>query len=232
MAVIMVAMLAFGGTYAYFTATADSFKTGTVNTATLALASSGETTLTINENTDVVPGAWLFGSKTGDAYTYETVEFISTSSAASYVFVVFETTALKAETPVTLKNGTSILESAVDSTKGWQTATVDSQTVYYKEVAAIDENNESYGLEFGFALQFSDKVQANNDQTGEDKFNTNVDPMGISVSVNIKAAAIQKLGYEITEENKDTAVKAAFEAAFKGLDATEDYDNVREPAAN
>ena len=62
MAIAMVAMLAFGGTYAYFTATANDVS-GTVRTAYLSLTNETET-LTKVATTDILPGEYAFGTST------------------------------------------------------------------------------------------------------------------------------------------------------------------------
>jgi len=78
MAVVMIAMIAFGGTYAYFTATASkgaAFETGKV-----ALTAGG--TLT-TETTGVVPQ---------DKIITENVSFTNASTVETYVAVVFDVT--------------------------------------------------------------------------------------------------------------------------------------------
>lgn len=55
MAVVMVAMLAFGGTYAYFTATATKKTTGEFTTGSIKLESNKEATF-VSGLTNVVPG--------------------------------------------------------------------------------------------------------------------------------------------------------------------------------
>ena len=84
MAVVMVAMLAFGGTYAYFTATA-SQKTGEITTGHVKLSADGEGATITNIKDDVLPGDALFGSDltltvdvTGDQGAYVAIKFTIT----------------------------------------------------------------------------------------------------------------------------------------------------------
>ena len=60
MAIVMVAILAFGGTYAYFTAQARVEKVDTIKTANLILRNSGEA-LKYSANDEIVPGDYIFG---------------------------------------------------------------------------------------------------------------------------------------------------------------------------
>lgn len=80
----MVAMLAFGGTYAYFTATA-SQKTGEITTGHVKLSADGEGATITNIKDDVLPGDALFGSDltltvdvTGDQGAYVAIKFTIT----------------------------------------------------------------------------------------------------------------------------------------------------------
>ena len=78
----MVAMLAFGGTYAYFTATADT-KTGEVSTGHVRLSADGATFTGIQ--TDVLPGDALFDSNA-------TLTIDTTDTAGNYVAIRFTIT--------------------------------------------------------------------------------------------------------------------------------------------
>ena len=82
MAVVMVAMLAFGGTYAYFTATATK-KTGEVTTGHVKLSADGATFTGIQTN--VLPGDALFSD---DA----TLTIDTTDDAGNYVAIKFTIT--------------------------------------------------------------------------------------------------------------------------------------------
>ena len=60
MAIVMVAILAFGGTYAYFTANAVGESVGDIKTAQLELLNMGEK-LTYTSTNEIVPGDYVFG---------------------------------------------------------------------------------------------------------------------------------------------------------------------------
>lgn len=78
----MVAMLAFGGTYAYFTATATT-KTGEVSTGHVMLSANGATFTGIQ--TDVLPGDALFSDNA-------TLTIDTTDDAGNYVAIRFTIT--------------------------------------------------------------------------------------------------------------------------------------------
>lgn len=103
MAVVMVAMLAFGGTYAYFTATATKKSTGEFTTGSIKLEANDEANF-VTGLTDVVPG---------DALTTGPLTLTTTSEGTdSYIAikVTIEATDAK-DAPLDL-SGTS-LESAI-----------------------------------------------------------------------------------------------------------------------
>ena len=105
----MVAMLAFGGTYAYFTATA-SEKTTNFTTGSVKLTSSGTFTESL---ADVVPG---------DSLTTGAIKLTSTTEGtAAYLAIEFELTATKDAQPVDL-SGTSLETVTELLTEGWYSA--------------------------------------------------------------------------------------------------------------
>ena len=109
MAVVMVAMLAFGGTYAYFTATA-SEKTTSFSTGSVKLTSSGTFTASL---ADVVPG---------DSLTTGAITLTSTTEGtAAYLAIEFKLTATKDAQPVDL-SGTSLETVTELLTEGWYSA--------------------------------------------------------------------------------------------------------------
>ncbi len=70
MAIVMVALMAFGGTYAYFTATARHEQIDNIKTAKLELYNKS-TKLTYDSTAQIVPGQYIFGTGTyyGDVET-------------------------------------------------------------------------------------------------------------------------------------------------------------------
>jgi len=57
MAVVMVALLAFGGTYAYFTASAKSITSDTITFGEVKLSTTDNSAISLNAQVEVVPGA-------------------------------------------------------------------------------------------------------------------------------------------------------------------------------
>lgn len=102
MAVVMVAMLAFGGTYAYFTATATKKTTGDFTTGSIKLEANDEATF-VTGLTDVVPG---------DALTTGPLTLTTTSKGTdSYIAIKVTIKATDAKGATLVLDGTS-LESA------------------------------------------------------------------------------------------------------------------------
>lgn len=83
MAIVMVAMLAFGGTYAYFTATASGVTSGNLKTGKVILTGEEQVTITAGS---YVPGQYILGDGEGDA----AVAFTNSSDVATWTFVVVE----------------------------------------------------------------------------------------------------------------------------------------------
>lgn len=99
MAIAMVAMLAFGGTYAYFTATATTKTTGEFTTGSIKLEANDDAKFTASL-TNVVPGDEL---STG-ALTLET----TSSGTDSYIAIRVTITAKNSSTPDLSLAGTSL----------------------------------------------------------------------------------------------------------------------------
>ena len=118
MAVAMVAMLAFGGTYAYFTATATGIAGGSTTAGLIALNETA-TKFEYSLTKDILPGEFLFAEGT-------TMVIDDDSNRASFIFVEFDVKVTKkgaqastAETlstkltdsSITVDNGATIKES-------------------------------------------------------------------------------------------------------------------------
>ncbi|MBQ3047403.1 MAG: hypothetical protein IJD48_00105, partial [Clostridia bacterium] len=86
MAIVMVAMLAFGGTYAYFTANADSFGTSEVTMATVQISTNSSSTFATNKK--VLPGAFVVGTDSTDA----TITVENKSDVKTYIFATLTAT--------------------------------------------------------------------------------------------------------------------------------------------
>ena len=127
MAIVMVAILAFGGTYAYFTANAVGESVSNIKTAQLILRNLGtdgnEARLKYDDAKQVVPGDYVFGSgvlnpdSEDDIYEWQRIHLdlgrngndsVQGTNAASYVFVtinVFANTGIEDSTPLMVKYG-------------------------------------------------------------------------------------------------------------------------------
>ena len=89
MAIAMIALLAFGGTYAYFTASSNAQADTTTQTGKIALTATGDIfTATLTEK--VLPGERLFGE--GE----KTVAIKDSSNRRSYIFIQLSVKAYKA----------------------------------------------------------------------------------------------------------------------------------------
>ena len=149
MAVAMVAMLAFGGTYAYFTSTAKT-ESDTFTTAVVQLKNTSETALAVNSEVNIVPGAYIFGSATESAE----IKLDATGTTADvYVFVRVKTTI--GANDITI-DGTSdsVLKFELDSTvanqagvkNGWQL--VPGKTDAYYMAISYDKIAELQNFKF------------------------------------------------------------------------------------
>ena len=212
MGIAMVAMLAFGGTFAYFTATATSVAI-TVKTGRVKITNNTGASISINENVDVVPGEWLYGGES----TWHTIELTSDSTAATYVFAKFDVTVGGEKATV---NGTSenVLLETVDTVSqltaanvSWQKVEVSGETgVYCLKVAATTDPT-ALDIDFQFKVKFNEKVQSNYDQVaGKETNNTSLESiMHQDVELTISFAAIQQFGYS------DSDLAAAYADAIK-----------------
>ena len=116
MAIAMVAMLAFGGTYAYFTATTSELASSGLRTGTVNIAVNEKTALTAVEDY-AVPGSKI--------YDNETVAFTNTSTVDMYVYATLTVTlgssklyVANKETPDVTKaeDFASVVNATLDST--------------------------------------------------------------------------------------------------------------------
>lgn len=200
MGIVMVAMLAFGGTFAYFTATATK-ATGSVTTGTVKLENKTGATITRTSTDDIVPGAYLYG--TADAY--QEIELTNLSDVATYVFAKFTAEAKSGSAAVTINidGNPSVLKTTVKAEEGKWTKLEGVDGVYY---LALDA--KAAADTFGFKVQFDERVQANLAQ-GSDEVNnvSSATIMGLAINVSVEFASIQQLTFG--------TVSAAYEAAFK-----------------
>ena len=176
----MVAMLAFGGTFAYFTATTDQ-ASGTVTTGTVQLAANGMATLVADK---VVSGQELFKSGT--------VTVTSQSNVDTFVFVTFSATFGDGSTgtPATSldemdADGEYYLD--IDQAAEW-TAVPGHTNVLYRRVDA----NTADPMDVCTGIKFYGMSNSTPTQVGS--------LMNQTVTVTIKSEAIQVIGEDDATE--------------------------------
>ena len=180
----MVAMLAFGGTYAYFTATTGAVTSDPVTTAKVQLGAP-----TITNTTKATP--LLPGEKFVDA-----VNIASSSDVDTYVFVVMTLSVTKDGQPVTLKNkaGETIAVEDLyaityaDAATGFTKFTSlggSNANVYWSKV-----NANTATANFVAGITLSAEVFSNSTTASEG------DAMSADVVVTIDARAAQCVGWE------------------------------------
>ena len=198
MGIVMVAMLAFGGTFAYFTATANN-ATGSVTTGTVKLENKTGAAITRTSTEDIVPGAYLYGT----AAAYQEIELTNSSDVATYVFAKFTAEAKSGTEAVTIniEGKPSVLKTTVKEEAGKWTKLSDG--VYY---LALDAN--AAADTFGFKVQFDERVQANLAQGSAEVNNvSSATIMGLAINVSVEFASIQQLTFDTVQD--------AYAAAFK-----------------
>ena len=144
----MVAMLAFGGTFAYFTATADKATSANITVAKLALKEAKATATLTNTDKDLLPGETL------------TVQANVTNESTREMYV-FVKISLAFTTEVNNETAKLTLGTVADWTD-YHTidATVAEGTVFYKEVAAAAEVSLSATATFEATATSNEGVDA------------------------------------------------------------------------
>ena len=223
MAVVMVAMIAFGGTYAYFTATANSVTDLKATTAVIQLNSDAgpEGTAIATARKEVLPGEELAHVKVG---------LTDLSTRDTYVFAT-----------VTLKFNNRAIDltndKAVTLTWGsgniWTTEVNGAKDGSY--VFVVARNNFADGTDdttlaadtFSFEVTLTLNNVEENFAQGEDK--DNLDYMGKDVTVEVTFSAIQQLGFigdEMNGESKKYATQNdAYKAAYNQIATTIEAEN-------
>ena len=183
MAVIMVAMLAFGGTYAYFTATAGEIKSDELTTARVKL---GVPTITTVANTTLL--------LPGQPITTAPISIANESNVDTYVFVTVSIDVTKGNEAVVLKNkagaeltdaqafGFGISDAGTGFTKFVE---LDGQEgVYWSRV-----NADTTSANFVNSLTLSADVHSQSTTTAEG------DAMTATVVITVTANSIQATGF-------------------------------------
>jgi len=221
MAILMVAMLAFGGTYAYFTAattgTSDEAKTGRVQL-------TKNSTFTLIET--VVPGQEILAEN-------QTISVSPNSTVKTFVFVTFNVafaqgSLQEGESYVTAEGGAAITPQKVASadlcvaegnycltinednkledwysfvydngTTSGDDATADDYTVYYRVV----DKNVTTDLLVCDSIKFEGKSESSDGKKGT--------LMDGTITVTVDSSAIQYAGFENTADDGASYTKYA-----------------------
>ena len=185
MAIAMVAMLAFGGTYAYFSATANGVS-AKAETGAIKLSTAVTETIVMKQN--MLPGE----------STSATVEYTDGSTRASYVFFKLGeckwTTALAADSDIEA----TITGITLNGTK--LETRLDDGTYYYAN--GVDENGAvktapTSKLTVVVSISLNGNATSVNGAEDSDK------AMNNSFTVSIEASAIQQEGYASAQEAYD-----------------------------
>ena len=173
MAVAMVAMLAFGGTFAYFTATT----TEASDTATTGTVKLGANTIATLVDTNVVSGQQLFGGSSK-------VQVTSASNVDTYVFITFTVSMSGTGNQVDSKDlikvdGDYCLEYT--TAEGWEE--VPEHTGVLAKLVPADTTAP---MDVCTGIKFYGMSNSTPDTTGS--------LMGQTITVTIKSEAIQVIG--------------------------------------
>ena len=171
----MVAMLAFGGTFAYFTATTTE-KSGTVTTGTVQL---GENTMATLVADKVVSGQQLFG-------TDSKVQVTSKSNVDTWVFITFSATMDGGTRVDSLRDmdaeGEYYLE--ISQASGW-TPVIGHETVLSRKVTAAEANTK---IDVCTGIKFYGMSASTESAVGT--------IMNKTITVTITSEAIQAIGQD------------------------------------
>ena len=191
----MVAMLAFGGTFAYFTATANT-KSGSTQTGVITL-STDNTTITISKQ-NILPHEALLTTQDAKDITYDTAD----ATRAQVAFFTFTVEIKKDNTPVegasliiTTPN-TGAFENAVVMTTGEGIENSDTAKTVAILIPAATESIDMTGLK----VSFDANANSNNGAIPE--------LMDATITITIEAESIQAVqadGTEITTLNATNA---------------------------
>ena len=198
MAIAMVAMLAFGGTYAYFTAQATTIERSNVTTAKVQISTTAPDNFAVAKK--VVSGSYVIGALNTPA----TIAVTNASDVETFIIV-------KAAALVTIGEDKKEVvvgdatdgEALVDLTiTGW---TELSAGVYYKKVAASAQPGE-----LSVTAKINEDLVANRTQNGDSytatsnayiKGGANIeDIMEKTVSITLEFKAIQTEGLTGADE--------------------------------
>ncbi len=220
MAIAMVALLAFSGSFAYFTAVANGVdSTDSVTTGTVKLSSAGAS-LSFGSSGDIVPGAKLFA-------TAPEITLVNYSDVKTYVFVDLTTTLFEPaieedgeDTPIKILVDTGAQTNRykpvvlIDLVEGQETtwqALPGYDGVYYLIVDGVSSESENID-KFSFTATFNSAIDSEVAETIGDfaeEHNIVVDDsdedeptypgyegsiMGVGISISLNFSSIQYEG--------------------------------------
>ncbi len=210
MAVVMVAMLAFGGTYAYFTATATKKTTGKFTTGSIKLESNDDATF-VSGLTNVVPG---------DALTTGVLTLTTTSAGTdSYIAIKVTIEATDAKGATLDLTGTS-LESAIGllATEPTTGSKWVAGTGNYTNVFVLAATKTPTKVATAQTIKITDEAlifQADDDwnQTtadgSPDDYISNSKLMGATLNITIEARSVQSDNWNDGSEDASATGTAA-----------------------
>ena len=186
MAVVMVAMLAFGGTYAYFTATATG-KSDTAQTGSVLLKNNVVTLV----DTNVVPGMELLKAETN-------VSVVNDSNVATFIFVKFSVKGATDTATLTAQVGSDWTDyHTIDES-------VAEGTVYFNEAAAVSTETT---IVVTSSIKFDEK-QDSVSLDGVENGN-----MSQTITVTLESASIQQEGLTVKTAYEELVKDNRFIAA-------------------
>lgn len=190
----MVAMLAFGGTYAYFTATATAINGGSVKTATVVLKGK-DVAVTTGTVADIVPGQEAFDEDLS-------VQAKHASTTDTYVFVQMSTdNKMLVDGTTTGESVFQLTTDYTDATNGttWTKLTGEGvpSDVYYIKAAKVDA--ETALAAFVYNVTFNSAVQAKKVEDAEGNITeaNNVYTLGEN-SAKVPATTIEGITVNVT----------------------------------
>ena len=189
MGIVMVAMLAFGGTFAYFTATAKDIEAKTV-TGTILLSNSSTSAIDLKKQ-NVLPKESLLSDDDVAAMKFST----KSSNRAQIVFVTFTASAVGSNSQEITLGQDFKLDITVPTGSDWVQLETDTG-VYAKLVAADTEEVAFTGLQ----INFDANASADN--------GTVPAAMGATVTLTITGKSIQAVGSDGQEITALTAANA------------------------
>jgi predicted ribosomally synthesized peptide with SipW-like signal peptide len=191
MAVAMVAMLAFGGTYAFFTATATG-KSSSVTTGVIHLKAGDVVTKT---DATVVYGDTVLG-----AITYD----LKDTTVNSYVFVTLSADITpNADDTAEAVTFANIFGTALQVKTGWEKLkdlADGAGTVYYYSFTYSDSADTS--------IEFLDALTVTASPNWDEATAKMPLTMGVGIEVTVSGCAIQQTGFDSVEDAYTEAAKA------------------------